>query len=257
MPNYHLYKTEAIVLHRRDLGEADKVLVLYTPYLGLINAVAKGVRRPASRLGGNVELLAHSSMMLAHGRNLDIVTQSQMIHSFPRLREDLTLAGYGFYAAELVERFSEDRQENQPVYRLLLNMLVHLDTKNSPELATRHFEMHLLELAGYRPELRRCLACDAELRPVSNFFSPSAGGTLCPNCGPSDRTARPLSLNALKVMRLLQETTAVADARVRLPEKLSREIENLLTEYITYLLEGEIRSMRFLRDLKRRAMLPA
>ncbi len=257
MTKYHLYKTEAIVLHRRDLGEADKILILFTPYLGRVSAVAKGVRKPTSRLGGHVELLTHSNMMLAQGRNLDIVTQSQIIHSFPGIRDNLERASYGFYAAELVERFTEERVENQPLFRLLLNILTHLEETTLPDLAMRHFELHLLELVGYRPELRRCISCNSELRPVSNFFSASAGGTLCPNCGPSDNVARPLSLNALKVLRLLQDTAVVGDARVKLDGRLSREVENLLTEYITYMLEGEIRSMRFLRDLKQRAPLPA
>ncbi|MDO8688419.1 MAG: DNA repair protein RecO [Dehalococcoidia bacterium] len=257
MVKHHLYKTEAVVLRRRDLGEADKILVLYTPHLGRLSAVAKGVRKPSSRLGGHVELLAHSAMMLAQGRNLDIVSQSQIVHSFPGLRDNLERVAYGFYVAELVERFTGERIENQPLFRLLLNMLSYLEETPNPDLATRHFELHLLDLVGYRPELQRCISCNIELRPVSNFFSPASGGTLCPNCGPSDGIARPLSLNALKVLRLLQDTAAVSEARLRLDRRLSRELEGLLTEYISYLLEGEVRSMRFLRDLRRQAIQPA
>lgn len=257
MAKPRLYKTEAIVLRRRDLGEADKILALYTPYLGKLSAVARGVRKPTSRLGGHVELLTHSMMMLAQGRTLDVVTQSQTIHSFPGLRSSLERASYAFYVAELVDRFTEERIENQPLFRLLLNLLTHLEETRNPDLALRHFELHLLELVGYRPELRRCLLCNADLRPVSNFFSPAAGGTLCPNCGPPDRLARPLSLNALKVLRLLQDSAAVSEAKARLDSRLSRELESLLAEYVAYLLEGEIKSLRFLRELRRRASLPA
>lgn len=248
---HRLYKTDAIVLRRRDLGEADKVLVLYTPYLGKLSAVAKGVRRPTSKLGGHVELLTHSLMMLARGRNLDIVTQSQILRSFPGLRADLERASYAFYAAELVDRFTEEHIENQPLFRLLLNLLTHLEETDSPDLALRHFEMHLLGLVGYRPELRRCLACNTDLRPVSNFFGSGAGGMLCPVCGTRDRLARPISLNALKVLRFLQDAPSVGEARVNLDPRLSKELEGILTEYITYLLEGEVKSMRFLRELKR------
>jgi len=257
MIKHRLYKTEAIVLRRRDLGEADKVLVLYTPYLGKLSAVAKGVRRPTSKLGGHVELLTHSMMMLARGRNLDIVTQSQMLHSFPGLRSSLERASYAFYAAELVERFTEEHIENHPLFRLLLNLLAHLEETDSPDLALRHLEMHLLEVVGYRPELRRCLSCNTDLRPVSNFFSAAAGGGLCPVCGTRDRLARPISLNALKVLRFLQDAPTIHEARVKLDPSLSRELEGILTEYITYLLEGEVKSMRFLRDLKREASRPA
>lgn len=257
MINHRLYKTEAIVLRRRDLGEADKVLVLYTPYLGKLSAVAKGVRRPTSKLGGHVELLTHSMMMLARGRNLDIVTQSQILHSFPGLRSNLERTSYAFCAAELVQRFTEEHIENQPLFRLLLNLLLYLEETDSPDLALRHFEVHVLGLVGYRPELRRCLTCDSDLRPVSNFFSAAAGGTLCPICGTRDRLARPISLNALKVLRFLQDAPTVNEAKINLDPRLSKELEGILTEYITYLLEGEVKSMRFLRDLKRGASLPA
>jgi DNA repair protein RecO (recombination protein O) len=251
-----LYKTEAIVLRRRDLGEADKILTLYTPYRGKIRAVAKGVRKTTSKLGGHVELFTHSLMMLAQGRNLDIVTQSQTIHSFQAIRGNLERTTQAFYVLELVDRFTEEGIENQPLFRLLLNVLDSLDSSPNRELALRHFELHLLGAVGYRPELRRCLGCSADLRPVSNFFSPAAGGTLCPNCGTADRLARPLSLNALKVLRLLQDTGGPAATRLRLEARLRDELETVLREYISYLLEGEPRSARFLRWLRKGQAMP-
>jgi DNA repair protein RecO (recombination protein O) len=82
------------------------------------------------------------------------------------------------------------------------------------------------------------------------LFNAAAGGALCPVCGPRDRLARPISLNALKVLRFLQDAPTVNEAKIRLDPRLSKELEGILTEYITYLLEGEVKSMRFLRGLK-------
>ncbi|MFI5266557.1 MAG: DNA repair protein RecO, partial [Chloroflexota bacterium] len=93
----HVYKTEAIVLDRKDFGEADRLLTLYTPGMGKVRAIAKGARRTTSRLSGHLELFTHTSLVLVAGRNLDIVTQSQLIHSHERLREDLWRAALGFH----------------------------------------------------------------------------------------------------------------------------------------------------------------
>ena len=245
-----VYKTEAIVLKRINLGEADKILTLYTPNLGKIRAVAKGVRRPKSKLGGHVETLTQSSMMLAKGRNLDIVTQSQNIESFLPLRNDLWLTSCALYIAELVDQFTEERIENYPAYKLLLNTLGWLADTNNAQLLLRYFELHLLSHLGYRPQLQLCLNCKSPIKPTANFFSPSGGGILCPNCSKTELVTRPLSLNALKVMRFLQRSDYEEASRVRLDPELSQEVEKLMREYIRYLLEHELKSVEFLDRLR-------
>jgi DNA repair protein RecO (recombination protein O) len=251
MAKPRVYKTEAIVLKRIDLGEADKILTLYTPNLGKIRAVAKGVRRSKSKLGGNVETLIHSSMMLAQGRNLDIITQSQTINSFLPLRSDLWRTSCALYAAELVDRFTEERIENYPVYRLLLNTITNITQEEDVNILLRHFEMQLLGHLGYKPELKMCIHCKKALEPVENYFSSSDGGTLCPTCRFAEPAVRPLSLNALKVLRLLQQSGYEQANRVKLNEGLTKELEYVMRSYITYILEREVKSVRFMDELRR------
>jgi hypothetical protein len=90
MARPRVYKTEAIVLKRTNLGEADNIITLYTPNFGKIRAVAKGVRRPKSKLGGHLDLLTQSALLLAQGQNLDIITQAQSIESFLTLKSDIS-----------------------------------------------------------------------------------------------------------------------------------------------------------------------
>lgn len=245
-----VYKTEAIILKHIKLGEADRILTLYTPALGKIKAVAKGARRPGSKLGGHVELLTHSLLMLARGRNLDIITQSQTINSFLPLKNDLWRVSYGLYVLELVDSFTEERLENQPVFDLLLNTLNWLCEANDAELVLRHFELHLLHHLGYRPQLQNCLSCNSALQPVTNFFSPYQGGVLCPECSYQEPVARPLSISALKVLRLWQECDFATALRAKISPELSSELEQVMKEYITYLLERETRSTTWLDRLK-------
>ena len=109
MPIPRRYTTEAIVLSRFDLGEADRVLTLITPTGGKLKAIAKGVRRPTSRLGGSLEPFAELTVALARGRTFDVVTQVSVGHAWLRLRDSLESAATAWYLAELADRSLEVR----------------------------------------------------------------------------------------------------------------------------------------------------
>lgn len=250
MARPRVYKTEAIVLKRTNLGEADSIITLYTPNLGKIRAVAKGVRRPKSKLGGHLELLTQSALLLAQGQNLDIITQSQTIESFLPLRSDLWHTACAIYAAELVDQFTTEGVENYPIYELLHTILLWLCEARSSELVLRYFELHLLSHLGYQPELYQCLNCRSPLVPKRNLFSASGGGALCPGCAENESVVRPISVDALKVMRFLLSSDHTSAGRLRISPDLSWELEQLIREYIRYLLERELKSTEFLDRLR-------
>jgi DNA repair protein RecO (recombination protein O) len=244
------YQTEAIIIKKTKLGEADRILTLYTPGLGKIQAVAKGVRRPKSKLSGHLELLTHSQVTLARGHNLDTITGSQTINSFMPLKTDLWLTSYGLYIIELVNQFTAEHVEDERLFRLLLETLQNLCQTNNRELLLRYFEIHLLEEVGYRPQLQECVACHRILEPTTNSFCASIGGTLCPECAGNQPFAGPLSLNALKVLRFIQKNDYNAVGRLKINTALSLEIEDITRNYLKYLLERDVRSANWLDELK-------
>jgi DNA repair protein RecO (recombination protein O) len=258
MPAPRVYKTTGIVLRQRRLGEADKILIILTPNLGKLEAVAKGVRRPRSKLAGHVEPLTHTSFLIAQGRTLDIVTQAQGIDVFLPLREDLERLGRALYAVELADRFTAERQESYPIFRLLLETLRRLAEQPDLDTVLRYYEMRLLDYAGFRPQLDRCVSCGAALEPTTNYWSASGGGVLCPASVAEEELARPLSVNALKVLRLMQGSSFAEVARVAIPPSLAAELERHLWEYLRYVLERDIRSADFIDSLRRsRTAAPA
>ena len=119
MPAPRTYQTEAIIIKKTRLGEADVILTLYTPELGKIQGFAKSLRKTKSKLAGHLELLTHSMVSLARGRNIDTITGSQTINSFLRLKSDLQLTSCALYATELVNQFTAEHIENQPLFQLL------------------------------------------------------------------------------------------------------------------------------------------
>jgi DNA repair protein RecO (recombination protein O) len=241
-----LYRTEAIVLRRSEIGEADYILTVYTPHLGKIRVVARGVRKPASHMGGHVELFSRSRMMVATARNLDIVTQCETLDPHRAIGEDLDRIAHAFYLVEMVDRMTPDEQENYAVYQLLSNSLTYLDTTPTPDILRHWFEIQLLGLLGYRPELTECVACRTALEAVVNAWSPAQGGVLCPACKRSG-VARDLSLTAFKVLRLMQRSPWPDVARVRVPPQVTVELDQAMDTYVTYILEREPRSNLFLK----------
>ncbi len=245
------YQTEAIIIRKIKLGEADRILTLYTPRLGKIRAVAKGVRRPRSKLAGHLELLTYSQVSLARGRNLDTIIGSQTINSFLTLKSDLELISYALYTTELIDQFTVDDVENYPLFQLLLETMEHLCQGGDNELALRYFELHLLNLVGYRPQLQQCVSCQSTLEPANNSFCPGAGGMLCPNCRQS-QLAYPISVEGQNGLRLLQGDDYDTARQLKINPELSDELEGVMRNYLKYLLEREVKSTAWLDTLRER-----
>jgi DNA repair protein RecO (recombination protein O) len=246
------YRTEAIVLKRSDFGEADRLLTLYTPERGKMRVVAKGVRRITSRKAGHVELFVRSRCMIHKGRDLDILAQAESVETFRALREDLRRAACAYFAAELLDGFTSEREEQAGIYELLAETLRRLNEGRDLWLATHYFEMRLLGFVGYRPELFFCVRCRAPLTPEGNVLDPSLGGLVCAKCSGDDPHLQTVSAQAFEVMRFLQTRPYAACAALPLTNRVRREVENLLETYDAYLLERRLKSASFLRDLRHR-----
>ncbi len=269
MRQQHSYSVEALILKRSDLGEADRILTLFTPTKGKFHAIAKGIRRPISKKAGHLELLSHSQLQVALGRNLDIVTQAEIRENFLQLRSDLWHMTCGLYLAELVDRFIEDNTQHPEVYSLMLEMLRSLEAdvlelqeaklKGTlapgqehvrTNLLLRYFEIHLLAYIGYEPTFRKCAHCANELRPEENGFAPALGGALCPQC--SRFWVRSLSMNALKVLRLLQRSKWKEVPRLRLDSSIQLEMEAVMHDLLRFHLERDLKAWSFLEMLRLR-----
>jgi len=147
------YKTEGVILKRSNYGEADRILTIYTKHYGKIKAIAKGVRKITSRKGGNLELFNHCVLFLAKGRNLDIITEAQVINSFSRLGDDLEKVAAAFYLVELVDQLTAEEQVNRQVFDLLVETLDGLCAASYELRAiTQSFEVELLKLLGFWSE---------------------------------------------------------------------------------------------------------
>jgi DNA repair protein RecO (recombination protein O) len=251
MPVPRRYVTDAIVLSRFDLGEADRVMTLITPTHGKLKAIAKGVRRPTSRLGGSLEPFAELRIALAHGRTFDVVTEVRVGQAWLHMRDSLEGAATAWYLAELADRSIEERTDSEPVYMILRRAYELLDAGMAAARVARWFEMHLADELGVRPEVDRCVECDRVLGSTEAFrWVPPLGGVLCERCPgpPQGRTA--LTLEALKLLKAYQRLDVEALAALRLAELAEREVEAAMRDFLRVALERDARSLAFLDEVR-------
>jgi len=229
-----------------------------TPRLGKLRVIAKGVRRPRSRIGGALQPFSDVQLVLAVGRTFDVVTSSSLEDPHLGLRNDLHSTAAAWYLVELVDRFIEGAADTHDAFRLLAQGLSALDAGDdvSREVVARWFELALLDAMGFRPELTRCLECGSELEPEGNAYAPLGGGALCPQCRRASHGSRPVSPDALKVMRHLQRSPLVGVLRLRLAPAVHREVERLLHATVSAVLERELRSRDFLEEIAARSVAP-
>lgn len=250
MGRSRVYRTEGIVLKGYNVGEADRILTLITPNNGKLRAVAKGMRKTRSRMSGHLDLFTRSSLFLARGRQLDIITQAETIDNFRGLRDDLWRSSQCYYVAELLDGFSAEALPNYPLYALALQTLERLSTVSNCDLVVRSFELQLLGHTGYRPQFHRCLSCESTIEPEGNRFSARLGGILCAACAPQDPASSDISARALKALRNLQMNERAMLQLPGLEDELRREITARMNDYITYRLESQPRSPGFLDRLR-------
>lgn len=246
-----VYRTEAVVMHRQNLGEADRLLSVFSQDHGKLRLVAKGARRPRSRKAGHLEPFTRVQLQLARGRDLDIITQAEAIDTYPSLRDDLVRLGQTAYVIELMDRFTVEREVNQALYRLLINTFERLIDGVEPATILRHYELRLLDQVGYRPELFRCLGCSEDLLPQDQYFSASEGGVICSACGPSRKDVRELSLAALKVLRHYQRNSFDIASSATIRPQVHVELEQVMEGYLSYLLERRLNAPAFLRRVRK------
>jgi len=243
------YRALAVVLRTYNLGEADKILVLFSRAEGKFSAVAKGARKPSSRSVGAAQVFCHYDYLLHRGKSLDIVSQYETLHSFKHIREDLDRLAYASYVAELILETSHERDPNAEVFDLLLWALDNIDSDRNPETALHVFELRLMDYLGYRPELDNCAVCGEEVR--SNcYFSAEAGGIVCGRCAATGVLMTPLSEGAISTLRTLQSAQGQLWRSLRLQGSVGSEVCRALEEYVMYRIEKRLPSLQFLKTLK-------
>ena len=245
MSRSRLYRASAVIIRQRNLGEADRVIVLLTRERGKVSAVARGVRRARSKLAGSLQLFCHGRFLLAAGRSLDVITQVQLADTFLHLREDFARLAHASYICELVDVLTEEGAPDEAVYDLVVASLRALDGGSDAATVVRAFEVKLLTHLGYGPEVHTCVSCGAEVEGGEVGFSAPEGGILCHRCRQSQGVAV-IAPGAVRALRDMAELPMEELATRRLTAAVRQELERVMRAYVDFRVERPLRSAEFL-----------
>lgn len=233
------FVTDAINLKSYNLSEADKIIVMYSKEKGLIRGVAKGVKKPKSKLGARMDLLVANTLMLHKGRNLDTICQAEIVNSFYKTRQDIDKICYSTYVTEVVHNFGiEEDPCSEVIYDLLYKTLDTISTAQSKVdilLAVIKFQLKMMKETGFAIEFDKCLCCHTQVEDDTMYLVPTLGGIVCKNCAsrlPHNKKQLPYKLRDFFKQMSINEFNEKGEFEQKANEKVCTVTFEVLKEYI-------------------------
>lgn len=240
------YKTSGIILRRRNLGEADRIVVIFSEKYGLIRAKARGVRWTKSKLAGHLEPFCLTNLVMAEGKNLDTIIGADLINSYPKIRANLNRTNQAYYLAEIIDRLMAEKATHRDVFELLKQGLEILNNNQEFSSFLPFFELKIAAISGFEPQLDHCVEGKEKLSEKNNFFSAKEGGIICSAHSKNDGNLFNISAATIKLMRIILTKNYNYFFKIRIPDKIKKELGKITRYYLKYIMEKELNSERFL-----------
>ncbi|MCJ7784428.1 MAG: DNA repair protein RecO [Desulfobacterales bacterium] len=250
-----LFKTNAIVIRSTNYGESDKIVTFFTRDFGKLKGIAKGARRSRKRFQNALGLFSHLRLIFFDKEGMGLVRAEgcDILHSFPKIREDLKKILYGNYYLELANEMAGEREGNREVFELLLSFLTDLEEMESQEEQLRLFEIRMLSLFGYRPNMGRCNLCKKDWEDLKEipavFFSLEKGALVCEKCSKMWNDLIPFSLGTARLIEKISQAELSKIQRLKFTHQSLSESREILPRFISYQLGKELKSLKTLGEI--------
>lgn len=242
-------KTKGVVIKEVNVGEADKILTIFSKNKGKISGSAKGARRPKSSLVAGTQLFCYSDMVLFKGKDMYSINSCDVIESFYEIRNDLVKLTYAAYINEIILDIVQEEQPSSKVLQLFLNSLYMLaKTDKAPEQIARVFEIRLISILGYAPWVRGCINCGND-EFIDFSFSFRKCGYLCKQCVKEDNYALPLTEGAARAINFIVHSNIRSIFSFDVSENVLSELGRVSKRYLKERLDREYNKLDFLKTL--------
>ncbi|MFK2824400.1 DNA repair protein RecO [Bacillus sp. B190/17] len=248
-----LQKIEGIVIRASSYGETNKIVTIFTREKGKLAFMARGAKKPNSRLSAVTQPFTHGSFLVRFGSGLGTMQQGEMLTSMRHIREDLIMSAYAAYMAELLDKSVEEKRANPYVYELLEQTFHYLNEGYDAEILTHIFEMKMLQVIGLRPELSSCVNCGSQEGRFA--FSIRENGLLCHRCFGIDPYLLQLSTAALKLLRLFYFFDLHRLGKINVKEETKKEIRMAISLYYDEYSGIYLKSRRFLEQIEKMQLI--
>lgn len=243
-----LQKCEGIVIRSTDYGESNKVITLYTRELGKIGVMARGAKKPNSRLSAITQLFTHGYFLVQKGAGLGSLQQGEMISSMRSIREDIFLTAYSSYIVELTDKSTEDLKTNPYLFELLLQTLHYLNEGYDQDVLMNIFELKILNVLGLHPLLNQCSVCGETDGHFS--FSIREGGLICHRCIHKDPYHFKLSIAAVKLLRLFYYFDLSRLGSISVKDETKAELKKVISAYYDEYSGLHLKTKKFLNSIE-------
>jgi len=245
-----ILKTLGIVVKRMDYGEADRILTVLTSNMGKVKAIAKGSRKILAKLGGHLEPFCLVDFIFHEGKSFYIVTSAVVQNHFKKVHSDIDKTAKAFYIGELLDKFLEENENHPEVFELFVKYLENLESADDPILIPV-FSAKILEALGFKPEVSECLHCREKLQPVQNYWDDIEGGVICQKCHNKFGHGREIENDTIKILRLIFSPAFHIGSRLNIADEFKNQTAAVLESYIEGVLERELKSKKFMKDMSR------
>ncbi len=243
-----LQKCEGIVIRSTAYGESNKVVTLYTRELGKVGVMARGAKKPNSRLSAITQLFTHGYFLVQIGSGLGSLQQGEIISSLRSIREDIFLTAYSSYIVELTDKSTEDRKINPYLFELLYQTLHYINEGYDPDVLMNIYELKILNVLGLYPTLNQCSVCG---HTDGHFaFSIREGGILCHRCLNKDPYHLKLSPAAVKLLRIFYYFDLSRLGTISIKEETKAELRKVIWTYYDEYSGLHLKSKKFLDSIK-------
>ena len=251
-----IQSSEAIVLNRIPLGDTSLLVTVYARSFGKVKLVARGARRPKSRMASSLQpfCVITVSYNRRENRELQHLSKVEPGPFFRHIGEDLTRVGYASAVCELVNRLVLGEEPGEDLFRLIIRTLEAIDglSAEACELLFWRFQLEFADIYGTGPEFSTCMGCGKYPEEASVRFSPSLGGVLCRDCQFQDSEAMQLSLGTTRLLSRVREMPLEHLPRLK-PVRTSRqEIQRAIRAFYLYQMDDgrELKSLKFLESIE-------
>lgn len=250
------FVTDAINLKSYNLSESDKIIVMYSKDKGLIRGVAKGVKKPKSKLGARMDLLVANTLMLHKGKNLDTICQAEVLNTFHKTRQDIDKIFYSMYVTEVVHNFGlEEDPSSEIIYNLLyktLNAISISENKVEIMIAVIKFQLKMMIESGFSIEFDNCLHCHNTVKDETMYFVPNLGGIVCQNCAERihyNKKQMPYKLRDFFKQMSINDFEEKGEYELKANEKVCTVTFEVLKEYIVLKSPKKFKSTSILQEI--------
>ena len=242
-----LQKCEGIVIRTNDYGETNKVVTLYTREWGKIGAMARGAKKPSSRLASVTQLFTYGFFVIQKSKGLGSLQQGDSISTMRNVRNDIFLTAYCSYIVELTDKCTEDRKPNPYLFEMLQQILHHINEGQDPDVLLHIYEMKMLNTIGLYPKLDGCVICQQSDGEFA--FSIREGGFLCHRCINKDPYHLKISVSTVKLLRLFYYFDLNRLGKVSVKSETKRELKQVISAYYDEYSGLYLKSKRFLEQI--------